>query len=602
MALLRRAIAGQHRHVAAAAALHALHQAGEALVPVLIGVVIDRAVAADGSGVLAAWLGVLAAVFAVLSYSFRFGARAGERAAEQSAHELRLALTRRVLDPRGGPESGHLPGELASLATADAQQVGALNRSLPYGIAALTGLLVTAIALLRISIPLGLAVLLGAPPLLWLAHLLGRPMERRSGAERERAAHASGIAADLIAGLRVLKGLRAEPAAVTRYRCTSQESLAATIRAARAQAWHDGGMLALNGIFLAIVALIGGRLATSGTITVGELVAAVGLAQFLLGPLTMFASLNAELAQARASARRITAVLATPPAAPTASRTPDLRTTPGEPLDVVTPDPATAAAPPAASDVGRALDLRATPGEPLDVVTPDPATAAAPPAASDVGRTPDLRATPGEPLDVVTPDPATAAAPAAPAAASDVGRALDLRATAGELLGVVTPDPATAAELLDHLAGAGALVAPHDAHLFESTVLDNVASAATLDPRRALAAARADALPDGDLTERGRSLSGGQRQRVALARALAADPPVLVLHDPTTAVDAVTEAAIATGIRDLRRARTTIILTTSPALLAVADRVVLIEDGAITAEGTHAELAGHAGYRKAVLA
>jgi putative ABC transport system ATP-binding protein len=90
---------------------------------------------------------------------------------------------------------------------------------------------------------------------------------------------------------------------------------------------------------------------------------------------------------------------------------------------------------------------------------------------------------------------------------------------------------------------------------------------------------------------------------VALARALAADPPVLVVHDPTTAVDTVTEARIADRLRDLRRGRTTVLVTTSPALLAGTDVVVMLDDGAVAAEGSHPELvAAHETYRSAVLA
>ena len=176
------------------------------------------------------------------------------------------------------------------------------------------------------------------------------------------------------------------------------------------------------------------------------------------------------------------------------------------------------------------------------------------------------------------------------------------------------------------------LVAPHQADLFEGTVLDNVAAPVVAgrlrrrrrnpapvtggdDPlavpavRQAIAAADvtevARALPDGlhtRLTERGRSLSGGQRQRVALARALAAEAPVLVLHDPTTAVDTVTEARIAEGIREMRRGRTTLLVTTSPALLARADRVVLLDGGTVRADGRHADLVrDDPRYRAAVL-
>src|SRR5690349_5477192 len=120
--VLRRAILGQRRRLAVAAGLFSLHQAGEALVPVLVGVVIDQAVTADSgprAGVfgdrggvddLVLWLGVLGVVFTTLSLSYRFGARHCEAAAEWAAHELRLHLTERVLHPRGGAEAGRLPG------------------------------------------------------------------------------------------------------------------------------------------------------------------------------------------------------------------------------------------------------------------------------------------------------------------------------------------------------------------------------------------------------------------------------------------------------------------------------------------------------------
>ena len=155
-----------------------------------------------------------------------------------------------------------------------------------------------------------------------------------------------------------------------------------------------------------------------------------------------------------------------------------------------------------------------------------------------------------------------------------------------------------------HLSPAAArqalLVARHDGYLFAETVLDNVRAGKADDESIDAAITAADlpeiagVLPSGlntELTERGRSLSGGQRQRVALARALAADPAVLVLHDPTTAVDTVTEARIAEGLRELRAGRTTVLVATSPTLLAVCDRVVVIEDGAIRAAGRHTQLA-----------
>ena len=102
-----------------------------------------------------------------------------------------------------------------------------------------------------------------------------------------------------------------------------------------------------------------------------------------------------------------------------------------------------------------------------------------------------------------------------------------------------------------------------------------------------------DALPEGwqgQLDERGRGLSGGQRQRIVLARALVADAPVLVLVEPTSAVDAHTEARIAERVGGLRTGRTTVVCTVSPLWLHHADRVVRLADGRVAAEGRHTDL------------
>lgn len=553
--VIRRAVAGQRRDVVVGSLLGAAHQTGEALVPVLIGLIVDRAVVRPDGGALAAWLVVLAVVYAMLSYGFRFGARAGERAAEQAAHQLRLDVVRRVLAPHGGAEAGRPPGALVNVATEDARRVGALNMALTLGIAAVVGVVAGAVLLLRASVPLGLLVLIGAPVLMALGHYLARPLEHRSEAEQERAAHASGVAADLVAGVRVLKGLRAERAAVARYRTTSQASREANVRAARAAALQTGLMLTLTGAFIALVALVGGRLVLSGSIGLGALVSAVGLALFLPGPISVLAWVGAELARARASAARIADVLAAPG-----------ETTGG------TAEPAT----PATGE----LRLHGLGHAGLDGI--------------------DLTVRPGEHLGIVVTDTADAAT---------LLHCLARRCDPDR--GRIELDGTPVTELAPAALRSALLVAEHDAQLFDGSLLDNVTAAAPAgaDPRPAMDAAAVDevaaTLPGGTagrIGERGRSLSGGQRQRVALARALAADRSVLVVHDPTTAVDAATEARIATGIRRARTGRTTVLVTSSPALLAATDRVVLIDGGTITAEAPHEDLVrDHPVYRTAVL-
>ncbi|MGH3613706.1 MAG: ABC transporter ATP-binding protein [Pseudonocardia sp.] len=553
--VLRASVGAYRRHVGIAALFLIGHQTGEALVPVLVGVIIDEAVTTGDPRALAGWLLVLGLDFAALSFSYRWGARRSWLADVLADQRLRLLIADRVLDPRGGAEAGRLPGSLTNIAVSDAKRVGIVNFALPLGLAAMAALIVAAVALLRISLPLGLLILLGTPPLLYAVHLLGKPLERRSGPEQERAAQASGMAADLVSGVRVLKGIGAEPAAVRRYVGISREALAATLRATGAQAWYQGAVLAANGLFLALVALVGGRLAAAGDISVGELVAAVGLAQFLITPLEIFGWVSGRLAQARASAARIAEVLDAPPAVTAGSR------------------------PAPASSAGR-LRLRLLVYGPLDGV--------------------DLTVPAGELLGVVAADPTEAVA-----LMNCLGREVDPASGAVELDGVALGEYPPA-----DTRGA-VLVAAHDAELFAGTVRYNVLAGAPADRdlEPAMAAAQADqvvdALPvgrDTEISEQGHSLSGGQRQRVALARALATDAPVLVLHDPTTAVDTVTEARIAAGLREVRRGRTTIMLTTSPALLAVTDRVVVLDGGRITADGTHAGLLhSHDGYRETVL-
>jgi ABC-type bacteriocin/lantibiotic exporter with double-glycine peptidase domain len=114
-----------------------------------------------------------------------------------------------------------------------------------------------------------------------------------------------------------------------------------------------------------------------------------------------------------------------------------------------------------------------------------------------------------------------------------------------------------------------------------------------------------DAMPDGldgRLEERGRSLSGGQRQRLALARVLLRDAETLVLVEPTSAVDAHTEARIGERLRDSRAGRSTVVMTSSPLMLDQADRVVFLAGGQVHASGTHEELLETSpGYRAVVL-
>lgn len=544
---------GRGRRVAAASLLLVGYQTGEALVPVVIGGFVDRATATSDGGALLRWLGLMVLAFAGLSLCWRFGWRTSQRLVESAEHDLRMHLAGRALDPRGHGDGDGLSGELLSTATNDAEQAGSLGQAVAFGCAGLAAVGVTTVALLQVSLPLTLLILLGLPPVLALMKALGGPLERRSGAQQAAAAEAGGMATDLVTGLRVVKGLGAERAAAARYRQASRSSLLASLRAAHAQSWYEAAGLLVPGLFLAAVALVAGRLAAGGTITVGELIAVIGLAQFLAAPFGILSFVGMRLAQSRASAARIAEVLSAPPATRGGTATVSHRAAPALGFRDVVHGP-----------VGP-VNFEIRPGEMVGLVTGHGEVAGA--LLSLLGR-------------VADPD----------------GGTVELD---GRSLTEIDPDSLRSA----------VLVSAHDADLFDGSVLDNVRVLAPgEDVAAALAAATVDLLaadlPLGLETrvgERGGALSGGQRQRVALARALAADAAVLVLHDPTTAVDPVTEAAIADGLRRIRRGRTTIVVATSPALLGVCDRVVAL-DGRHAREGTHATLAaGDTSYRELVL-
>lgn len=581
---LGRALRSQKGPVALTSVLVSVHQVAEVLVPVTVGVIIDRAIAPGDAGAAFRWLAVLAAQFVVLSAAGCTAVYVDAKARLGAGHLIRTAVATRVLDERGGVERA-LPGEVVSLTTVETTRIGDGVGAVVLGVGGIAGVLGGAAVLFSMSFWLGAVVVVGLPIVLLLVQVLAEPLVDRADEHLEAVGRASGIAADLFTGLRVLKGLGADRAAADRYRKVSRDALGAGLDANRVRSVYAGLTVTIAGVFVALVAWLGARLALDGAISLGSLVAALGVTQFLVGPLGRLAFAGNLLAQARASSEHVDAALQAEPAVVGGA--------------AGWPPEADGAGGAAGAGAGGALTIDGLRHGPLQGVT--------------------LRVPAGETVGIV----------AEPADAAALVECLD-RST----------DPAEGRVLVDGIAHTGLtlgaaraaiVVAHHDAPLFAPTITQELTStlprptpvaapggasggASGGRSREELVAAVIEAaclddvagvVPgglDGVLTEAGRSLSGGQRQRVALARALAADAPVLVLHEPTTAVDTATEQRIADGLRRLRSGRTTVLITASPTLLAGADRVVLVHDGQVVAEGRHADLAGDPRYRRAVLA
>lgn len=531
----------------------------EALVPVVIGVIVDRAVATGDLDELAVWGGVLVTLFVVLSYSYRLGARLGVAALQREIHLLRVEVSEHVLGADGA-RTGLLPGETLSLATSDAETIGELLWDIGYTLAGLVGVVVSAVVLFRIDVVLGLVVLVGVPLVLVLIQVVTPLIARDTSDQQASIATATGIATDLVKGLRPLKGVGAEDVATTRYRGHSASARDASIRAARSAGYMYGLTASLSGLFLALVAYLAGTRAIDGSISIGELIAIVGLTQFLAEPISGLGETSAQAARSFASARRLVDFLQTPPLVTHGSTVLD--------------------------DPGAELAIGGMTSGPLHEL--------------------DLAPRPGELVGVVVDDPASG---------DTVVRLVRGEVQPADRTGSMTLGGHPVDDLTIDSLRSRVVVSQHHVDLFEGTLRATIDPDDVLDDEtlsRVLAASAAsdvvDLHPDGlqqAISAGGSTFSGGQRQRIALARALATRAPILVLAEPTSAVDAMTEQRIADGIRGLRHAGTstlsTVVITSSPAILAAADRVLLVSDGRVVAAGSHHELAGRDDYREAVL-
>jgi ABC-type multidrug transport system fused ATPase/permease subunit len=501
----------------------------QAVTPLVLGKAIDAGLTAKDMDALLRWGLVLLALGGVQ-------ALAGIARHRMAVFNWLSAAMRTVqlAVRRANHLGGTLPrridaGEVVAIGTADLNHLGGAVDITARGSGAFVAVVVVTVIMLVTSVPLGLVVLIGVPVLMAVAGLLIRPLHGRQERYRDRQGRLTGRATDIVGGLRVLRGVGGEAVMAARYRAESQQLRASGVRVARVESLLEAAQVLLPGIFLALVTWLGARFAIEGRLTVGQLVSFYGFAAFLVAPLRTLTEALDKLTRGHVAAGRVKRLLDTER---------DL------------PEPAA----PRAWPVGAELA--------------DPASG--------------VRLRPGE---------FTVLAAAAPAEAHTVADRLGRH-----IEGAVTADGVPLTELALATVRRHVLVADNDARLFSGPLRADLAPGGR-DPAAALAVACADdivaALPDGldtPVAERGRTFSGGQQQRLRLARALLADPEVLILVEPTSAVDAHTEARIAASLRDARAGRTTLVCSTSPLVLDRADRVLFLLDGVVAADGSHRDL------------
>jgi ABC-type multidrug transport system fused ATPase/permease subunit len=444
-------------------------------------------------------------------------------------------------------------GQLMSRATVDLQSI---RFFLGYGLvwiaqSALT-ILFAAAAMFAKDPVLAALALAPVPFVVVIAFRYGRRSRPAIQEVQQRIAELTAEAEENVSGVRVVKAFAAEPRQLARFRHAVRRVFDQAMYSNRLSAFYQPFIGFLPQLGLAAILVVGGRRVIDGSLTAGDFAAFYTYLLMLIAPMRSLGIALGFAQRATASGARLFELL---------DRAPRL----ASPED----------APPLPAGNG-AVELRGVSFHYED----------GPPVLSGI----DLAVEGGTTVALVG---ATGSGKSTLVAL--IGRNYDVTA------GAVLVDGADVRDVeLGSLRGQIGVVTD-DPFLFSATVHDNIAYGrpdATREEveraaERAQAAGFVAALPDGYDTvvgERGLTLSGGQRQRIAIARALVTDPRILVLDDATSSVDASTEQAIKDALREVMAGRTTFVIAHRLSTIALADDIVVLEDGGIAARGTHEEL------------
>ena len=557
--MLRPHVARRWRTLAGAGAATVALTAAELAKPWPLALVVDRLLAhrtapftLDAGDVRL--LAVVAAVvlgIALLEAAAQYATDLSLQAAgERISHDLRIRVYEHLQRLSLGFHQGQQKGDLVNRVTSDVDAMGELfSQSLGEMVQAALLSVGIAVVLVVIDPVLALVALATAPLMATLSYVYRRRVRVQSRVRRAEEGNIASIASEALSAMSVVKAFGSEGYESRRVREGSERRLASGVAVARLQARFDGLVGAVKAISTAAVLVIGAIRVSHGAISPGELLVFASYTRKAQSPMRSFANELTKIAATMAKADRVAELLA---------------------ADDMLPEP------PNAHRGARAAG---------DVVLEDVSFGygAERPVLSGVS----LRVGPGERLALIGPSGA---------GKSTLG-ALVARFF-GPTEGRVLIDGRDARECSLAWLREQVAVVLQDTVLFSGTVHDNIAYATDASREDVVAAARSAAaheficgLPAGydtDLGPQGLALSGGQRQRIGVARMLLRDPPILILDEPTTGLDAASETNVLDGLQTLMRGRTTILITHSPRLARTADRVVELTAGRVGAtEAAH---------------
>lgn len=562
--LIRSATRPQWSWVAAGIAAGAAWTVARLVVPQLAGAAVDDGIRSGDTGRVLVLIAVMLGFGVLQAGASGIRRYCAFRIALRTETDLRAQLFAHLQRLHFAFHDEAQTGQLMARANSDLQQINQVVILIPLTAASLLTML--GVIVIMVSKSVVLAVLaLGLLPLLnRAATVFSRRITPVNLALQQELSGLSGVVEESLSGIRVVKGFGAERMQNQRLAVRADAVYERSLQAARMRAWFMPLIDLLPTISLVAIIWYGGHLVLDGRLQIGDILAYNLYVAMLIWPLRMVGMLIAQASRASAAAGRIHEVLATDPEVADPHHPVPLPPGPGDlRFEGVSFAYATG------RQVLGGLDLHLRGGEAVAIV-----------GATGSGKTTVARLVP---------------------------RFYDVSAGRVLLDGVDVRDVPVAA-LRDEVG-----IVFEDTFLFSDSVRHNIAFSDPGAPfdlvERAARLAGAHgfiaALPDGYDTvigEHGYSLSGGQRQRIAIARAVLHDPRVLILDDATSAVDPSKEHEIRSALAEVMDGRTTLIIAHRPATIALADRVVLLDEGRAVATGTHEELLATSERYREVLA
>jgi ABC-type multidrug transport system fused ATPase/permease subunit len=469
----------------------------QALTPAVIGRTIDAGITHRDTGALVRWSAVVLLLGATTATTGILRHRNALSNFLAAGYTTVQVVTRQAVRLGATLPKLVAAGDVVAVGTSDIAEIGGGLDVTARLSGAIVSIIAVAVIMLTTSVPLGLIVLVGVPVLTALTGFLLRPLHERQKHFRARQGELTARAIDIAAGLRVLRGIGGEAAFASRYRRESQELRGAALAVTRVESGLAAVEVLMPGVIVSGVTFLAARFAFDGRLTVGDLVAFYGYAAFLATPLRTLMEAADNMTRAHVAARRVVRILRLAP------------------------------------EIG------------------DPEFPVAPPVRGSVladGES-GLEIEPGLLIAVVCSDPADADALAVRLTRfADSGR---------PTLGGVPLADMRVAEVRERV-----LLARNSDRFFTGTLreeLDPGGQATVEEIFAAIDVASArdviDALEEGldtEVVDGGRTFSGGQLQRLRLVRALLARREITILVEPTSAVDAHTEARIAENLARVR--------------------------------------------------